>query len=222
MPWRWSAELGGWMEENGQRTNFTGTFHYDYALNRLKEHWMVSAMDMEIINYWFGAPGPDWEDAKDLPEGANRGHIYQVMKMGGRVLSCRDDTYPGFSIVRPDAFIKQWYNDAENLHYVARENMSEEDMGGATGWADHWTYADSCGNFSLWVGLDSGLPVYTRGPTGCNSGDAGNSYLNHTLVAPEDALFQYNFSSCKPGSKAGLHKALWGSPAEALFRQMVV
>jgi hypothetical protein len=222
IPWRWSAELVGWMDMSGRRTDFTGSFHYDYVLNRLKEHWVVSGAGMEIINYWFGAPGPDREDTRDLPEGAVRGHIYQVMTMGGQVLSCRDDTYPTFSVVRPDAFIKQWHNDAENLHYVARVNLSEEDMGGATGWADHWTYVDACGNFSLWNSLDSGLPVYTRGPTGCNSGDAGNSYVNHTLIAPADALFQFNFSSCTPGNKTGLHKALWGSPMSALFQDLVV
>lgn len=223
IPWRWSADLGGWMDMGGKRTNFSGSFHYDYALNRLKEHWVVANMGMEIINYWFGSPGPDAEQAEDLPKGAKRGHIYQVMTMGGNVLSCKDDTYPTFSIVRPDSFIKQWHNDASNLHYVARENMADEDMGGARGWADHWTYADSCGNFSLWVGLDSGLPVYTRGPTGCNSGNAGNSYLNHTLAPPPDSLFQFNFSVCKPGNtSASIHKALWGSPIEAMQELLVV
>merc|ERR1712031_14222 len=96
-----------------------------------------------------------------------------------------------------------------------------EDMGGATGWADHWIYADTCGNFSLWNSLDSGLPVYIRGPTGCNTGNAGNSYLNHTLVKPADELFQFDFSSCKPPkNKTGLHKPLWGSPPEDLFQEL--
>jgi len=198
-----------------QRTDFTGSFHYDYTLNRLKEHWLVSSQGMEIINYWFGSPAPDGESPGDLAEGAVRGHIYQVMKIGGQVLSCRDDAYPTFSVVRPDAFIKQWHNgdEAKKLHYIARENMDHEDMGGATGWADRWTYANACGNFSLWMSIETGLPVYTRGPTGCNSGDAGNSYVNHTLTPPEASLFEFNFSMCQPGSRATVgHQPLWGAP----------
>jgi hypothetical protein len=225
LPWRWSADLGGWMDMGGgARTNFSGSFHYDYALNRMKEHWVVASMGMEILNFWFGAPGPDGEEAKDLPEGATRGHIYQVMRMGGQVVSCRDDTYPTFSVVRPDAFIKQWWNDPENLHFVARENMDLADMDGATGWADHWTYADACGNFSLWMSLESGLPVYTRGPTGCNSGDAANSYLNHTLSAPADALFQFNFSTCSPPNRSDESRNTfpWSSPLDAMMQPAVI
>jgi len=208
-----------------QRADFTGSVHYDFTLNRLKEHWLMPSQAMEIINYWFGAPGPDSESPGDLAEGATRGHIYQVTKIGGQVVGCRDHEYPGFSVVRPDAFTKQWHNgdEANKLHYVVRENMDSEDMGGAKGWADRWTYANACGNFSLWMSIETGLPVYTRGPTGCNSGDAGNSYVNHTLVPPAASLFDFNFSTCEPKSGATVsHQSLLGSQSLGLRSDSVV